>query len=254
MEAIGVVLIVFLILVGVALVVGGALFLFFRFRAGDPISIPLRFLLRVYVYVIIIAGLLLLTQGLSDLLQSGLGSGLGKDFSYRPVYVGVKPVPFRVAPPPPGVAADELTAEEREELRRNSEEQERIRIEQQRESREKGLDRALEEGLLKGVSFTIIGAIIWAVHLLGRRWLETREERESPLNQIYLILVVVIFGIITIVNLPQAVFENLRFYLLEPLDEFSRLSPPGGKLSTSIVTLPIWITYLVGAIRAARKS
>ena len=253
MEAIGVVLVVFLILVAVALVFGGAIFLFFRFRAGEPVSIALRFLLRIYVYVIIIAGILLITQGLSNLLQAGLGSGLGKDFSYRPVYVGFKPVPVRVAPPP-GEPANELTAEEREEIRQYSEEQERIRIEQQSEARRKGLDRALEEGLVKGVSFAIIGAIIWAVHLLGRRWLETKEERESPLNRIYLIIVVVIFGIITIVNLPQAVFESFRFYLLEPLDEFSRQSPPGGKLSTSIVTLPIWIFYLVGAIRAARKS
>ena len=73
------------------------------------------------------------------------------------------------------------------------------------------------------------------------------------MNRGYLIIMVVIFGLVTLINLPQAVFEGSRFYLLEPLNEFSRNSPPGGKLALSIVTLPIWIVYLVGAIRAARR-
>ena len=108
--------------------------------------------------------------------------------------------------------------------------------------------------MIEGVSFAVIGAIIWIVHVLGRRLLETQEERESTLNRIYLIVLVVIFGVITIVNLPQAVFEGIRFYFLDPVDEFSNLGQPGGKLSLSIAALPIWIVYLVSAIRDVRRA
>jgi hypothetical protein len=90
--------------------------------------------------------------------------------------------------------------------------------------------------------------------VLGRRWLEKPDERDSPLNRVYLSVLVVIFGIITLVNLPQAVHETLRFYLLDPLDEFSKPSPPGGKLAFAIVALPIWIVYLQGTIRMVRRG
>jgi len=255
LEAIWIALIVFLVLVAVALVVGGGLFLFLRFRAGEPIRIPLRFLLRLYMHVVIIAGLLLLTQGFSGLLRAGLAGAAGKDFSYYPAYVGGFPgrEPRPVEPLELKERRD-LTPEELEKLSQIETERQKEELERQREAQRKGLDRALKEGLIEGVSFAIIGAIIWAVHLLGRRWLETDEERESLLNRIYLILIVVIFGIITIVNLPQAVFESFRFYLLDPLDEFNRSSPPGGKLALSIVALPIWITYLLGTIRAVRRG
>ena len=108
--------------------------------------------------------------------------------------------------------------------------------------------------MIQGISFTLIGGIIWGAHLFSRRKLETAKDRSSPISRAYLIIMVVIFGLITIINLPQAVFEGFRFYLLEPLNEFDRKSSPGGKLALSIVTLPIWIVYLVGAIKAARGS
>ena len=127
-------------------------------------------------------------------------------------------------------------------------------LEQQRKDRIQGLERARKEGLIQGISFTLIGGIIWGAHLFARRNLETAEDRNSPINRSYLIIMVVIFGLITIINLPQAVFEGFRFYLLEPLNEFGRSSPPGGRFALSIVTLPIWIIYLVGAIKAARGS
>ena len=121
------------------------------------------------------------------------------------------------------------------------------------ERRRLGLDRALDEGLIEGVSFTIIGALIWLAHVLGRRTVDRPEDEESPLNRMYVILITVIFGVITIVNLPQAVFESLRFAVLDPVDQFGRQYQPGGKLAVSVAALPIWLFYLWGAIRSVRR-
>jgi hypothetical protein len=63
-----------------------------------------------------------------------------------------------------------------------------------------------------------------------------------------------VFGVITIANLPQAVFESLRFGLLEPMGRFGHEFQPGGKLALSLTTLPIWLYYLWAAIRAVRKA
>lgn len=246
-------LIVFLVLVGVSVLIGGVVYLVQRLRSGAGLVLPMRFLLRLYLYVVIIAGLLLLAQGLAGLLQVGLASALGNDFSYRPVQIGLERRPIAVDPLELK-DRPQLTDAERQRLSEILEQKEQKSLEQRREQRVLGLDRARKEGLIQGISFTLIGAIIWGAHLFARRKLETPEGRNSPINRGYLIIMVVIFGLITIINLPQAVFEGFSFYLLDPIDEFRRGSPPGGKLALSIVTLPIWIIYLVGAIKAARRS
>ncbi len=247
-------LIVFLVLVGVSVLIGGVVYLIQRLRSGSGLVLPMRFLLRLYLYVVIIAGLLLLAQGLSGLLQVGLASALGNDFSYHPVYVGLerKP-PSRTTDPLELKERAQLTEAELDELSKILEQREQDSVEQRREERILGLERARKEGLIRGISFTLIGGVIWGAHLFARRKLETAEDRSSPINRGYLIIMVVIFGLVTLINLPQAVFEGSRYYLLEPLNGFGRTSPPGGKLALSIVTLPIWIIYLVGAIRAARR-
>ncbi len=258
-------LIVFLVLVGVSVLIGGVVYLIQRLRSGSGLVLPMRFLLRLYLYVVIIAGLLLLAQGISGLLQVGLASALGNDFSYHPAYLGLERKPIAIAPlryelqpratdPLELKERAQLTEAELEELSKILAQREQDRIEQNRKQRILGLERARKEGLIQGISFTLIGGIIWGAHLFSRRKLETAEDRNSPINRGYLIIMVVIFGLITIINLPQAVFEGFRFFLLEPLDEFSRNSPPGGRLALSIVTLPIWIGYLVGAIKAARRA
>ncbi len=246
-------LIIFLVLVGVSVLIGGVVYLIQRLRSGSGLVLPMRFLLRLYLYVVIIAGLLLLAQGLSGLLQVGLASALGDDFSYRPVHLELERKPIAVDPLE---LKDRplLTDEDRDALSEILVQKDERSLEQRREDRIRGLDRARKEGLIQGISFTLIGGAIWGAHLFARRKLETAEDRISPINRGYLIIMVVIFGLITIINLPQAVFEGSRYYLLEPLNEFSRNPPPGGKLALSIVTLPIWIIYLVGAIKAARES
>ena len=246
-------LIVFLVLVGFSVLIGGVVYLIQRLKSGTGMVLPMRFLLRLYLYIVTIAGLLLLAQGLAGLLQVGLASALGSDFSYHPVHARIARKPIAVDPLELK-DRPQLTDEERQRLSEILEQKEERNLEQQREDRILGLERARKEGLIQGISFTLIGGIIWGAHLFSRRKLETAEDRSSPINRGYLIIMVVIFGLVTIINLPQAVFEGFRFYLLEPLDEFRRGSPPGGKLALSIVTLPIWIVYLVGAIKAARGS
>ena len=70
------------------------------------------------------------------------------------------------------------------------------------------------------------------------------------MSGVYLTLVTITFGVITIV-LPQAAFETFSYVLLEPLDQHRQ---PGEKLSLSITALPIWLVYLWQAIRAIRHK
>jgi hypothetical protein len=129
--------------------------------------------------------------------------------------------------------------------------QETLRIDKADRDLEQRVDRAREGTVINGASLAIIGAIIWAAHALGRRRLETEEERDDILNRAYLIAALLMFGIAAIVSLVTGIPETLRYFFLDSLD---RHESPGGPLSVAVVALPIWIYYLVSTLRATIKS
>lgn len=222
----------------VAVGIGGVVFVIFRLRTGQGLSISWRSLFLVYFYLMTVISLLVMVGGLSNLVRVGMGAALGKEFSYHASRYAVKmpPPPVRVAPN--GVP----TAEESQEP--TSEEQEA--------ERQKALDRSLQEGLLNGLSFTIVGGIIWGAHLYGRRRLERGAEEGEWLHRLYVIALLLTFGILTLTSLPQAVFDTLRYYVIEEAPEF--YGPPGDRLSTGIVALPLWLYYLWGTFRLVRNK
>jgi hypothetical protein len=129
--------------------------------------------------------------------------------------------------------------------------QETLRIEQADRDLEQRVNRAREGTVINGVSLMIIGAIIWLVHALGRRRLETEEERDDVLNRAYLIAALLMFGIAAIVSLVTGIPETLRYFILDSLD---RHESPGGPLAVAVVAIPIWVYYLILTLRATIKS
>ncbi len=255
MEIVWAILVIFGIIVGLSLLVGVAFTIFRKIRNGDSITIPIKLLITFYLYVGIVAGLLVFTQGAASLLRAGGAEAFGNDFSYSPVQVSVPdegafaPIPSK--PVELKTPAD-LSDAERDEISQILAERDAIQAARREESTRLGLDRAQKEGWIEGIGFTIIGTLIWAAHMVARRKLGRPEDEGSLLDRGYVILLTVVFGIITIVSLPQAVSETIRFALLDPLD--GRTYQPGGELALSIVALPIWLFYLASAIRAARQS
>ena len=252
MEIVWIVLIAFGVLVALGLLVGGAFVLIMRLRSGASLSIDIRMLVRLYLYVGIIAGLLVFTQGASELIKAGAAGIAGKDFSYYPVWVELPEDKENQSQHPLELAdRSDLSAAQLEELSVILAERNERNAKNDEERDRLGVDRAFDEGLIEGISFAIIGALVWAAHMAGRRWIEGPEDRAGPLNRIYLILLTVIFGVITIVSLPQAVFETLRYAVL---DNGGRDGAPGGTVALSITALPIWLIYLWSSIRSVRRG
>ncbi len=221
----------------VAVAIGGLAFVIFRLRTGQGLNISWRALFLVYFYLMTVISLLVMVGGLSNLVRVGLGAVLGKEFSYyspMPYEVQKPPMPVRVAPGEVAVPAEgeQLTPEEQEA------------------ERQKVLDRRFKEGLFNGLSFTMVGGLIWAVHLYGRRRLE-QEEAVEWLHRLYVIALLLIFGILTLTSLPEAVFDTLRYYLIEADRDFFRRAP-AERLSTGMVALPLWLYYLWGTFRLVR--
>lgn len=212
--------------------IGGGIYFVMNMRKGEPINLPLRGMFRLYIYILLLVSLILLSSGLGHLVRFGLASGLGYEFSYTPHYIDIDRDHLSDSGGKPALLTDEEEDQRREE----------------------GLSLAYKEGLIEGISYSIIGGVLWIAHAYGRRKLETVEERTaSLLNRLYLILLLLIFGIATLASLPSAAFEAVR-YLVMGHDGSYRDQAPGGELATAIVSLPIWLAYLRGVILSLRRS
>ena len=227
-----------LILLGLVAAIGVAISFVLRVRSGETVSFPLRLLFRAYLYLISIVSIVILMVGLSGLVQAGLGTALGKEFSYSPSFKSsavLRPVSPEERPLSPGEGLVEPALDEK------------------LTGREEGLDRALKEGILNGLSFTLVGGVVLGLHLWGRRRLESEEERSSMLNRSYLILLLVIFSIAALIALPSAVFDTLQYYILDSGDEF-RQGRPGSRLAAAIVTVPAWAYFLNATLGILRRQ
>ncbi len=222
---------VVLVLVGVVAAAGMAVYIILRLRAGERVGFPLGLLFRVYLYLISIISIVLMASGASALAQAGVAAVLGKEFSYIPSYVATAPPQQKPDVSYQGPSQAELEAQKRQ-----------------------GLDRAMKEGLLNGISLLLVGAVAWGLHTWGRRRLETKEERDGMLHRGYLILLLVVFSVMTLVTLPSAIYDTLRYYILPPLDEFSNSAHPGGRLATAMVSFPVWVYYLNIALQLVRRQ
>lgn len=235
----GEVVLSFMGLLVLGLVIAGAVLIIQRVRRGEGVSLSLRQVLAFYFYVMTVVTLLVAFSGLSRLVQAGLAVPLGKEFSYYPVYYPDSyPVPLRLeAPPapalavPPTVVPPQKGPSPEEEARR-----------------QKGLDQAFKEGILGGLNFTVVGGLFWLVHQWGRRRF---GQNGDMLENLYLIGLLSVFAGLTLYSLPSGINDTLRYYLL---DSGQRFNPPGGRLATAIVALPLWLLYLSATLRRLRAS
>ena len=223
-EGIAIAVLVVLVL---AAVIGGVVFFVYyaaRARSGETESLPLRLLLRVYLYLLSIIGVALLVAGL---VQAGLGAAVNEEFSYRAE--GGTASRSLLSAAGLGIPQPEQSGVEREEA----------------------LERALDEGILRGISVTLVGVVVLGLHVWGRRRLERENERSGTLNRVYLVLLLVILSVVAVTTLPSAIFDTLRYSIL---DSNTAEVTPGGRLAIAMVTVPVWAYYLYATLRALRRE
>jgi hypothetical protein len=255
METVWYVLAGMAVLAGVAVTAAGTIVLFLRLRSREPIQVNLRLVLRVYLHVALVAGLLVLMQGVAGLVRTGFAEAWGNEFSYTPVYV---PLPEDRTPfvPNPLELRDPrtLSEAEQEELSRILADREAMRLELEERRQVLGLDRAKDESILEGASFSIIGAVIVGAHLAGIRGLAGRNDQERTLARVFFLGATIVFGLVTVFSLPEAVYDSLRYAFLDPLEDFGYRYQPGEKLALALVATPVWLLFLWLSIKSVRAA
>ena len=192
-------------------------------RGREAIDLSPRNLLQTYLYAASFAGLVALVYGLAALGNYTLARVAGDDFVY-----GSQALARPVAPAcPPNVPGCAPPFDQQAELRRVADENERRRGEE----------------LLRGITFTVLGALFYGAHLAARRGAVGAEEPQSGLRRSYLMLGTAVFGLATIVLVPTGVYQALANAILpRSLDTFR----PGvaDSLAPGVVSLVVWLIFL----------
>lgn len=210
-------------------VLGGIVLLVVLFvqRGREGIDLSLGALLRAYLYLASLAGVIVFSVGLAGVLAYVLAAGLGRDV----IYGGPQFIPATTVSCPPGQTCPPPVQELRP-----------IRDDR---------DRRQADDLVRGVTFLTFGAIIWGAHWGARRFVGAAGERGGALHRGYLMLGTAIFGVATIALLPMGIYQALSFALV-PFDGAIFRQAAGESLSGGLAALPLWLGYLWLVLRALR--
>lgn len=215
------------------LVVGAAML--FR-RGGDAMDFAPRNLLRLYLYIASLAGIVVLSIGLSGIASAGLAAALGTGFVYGsnsfPVAAIAPACPPNIAPGSPECKPSPADFTERQ-------------------ARE--LERRRGDDLIRGITFAVFGGLFWGGHWAARRRVVGPDEPSLGMRRGYLMLGTVIFGLSTVVLLPMGIYQALSYLILPATDGVYRQGA-GESLSGGLVTLPFWLIYLWLVVREFRRG
>jgi hypothetical protein len=200
-------------------------------RGSGTLDLSLRGLLRVYLYLASLVGIVVLTLGVAGVAAYVLAAAFGRDVIYggpipQPVPAIAPACPPNTTCPPTSTFAPRVIPDERE--------------------------RRQQEDLVRGVTQLVFGGIFWGTHWAARRGLIGGDEPASGLYRAYLILGTAVFGIATIVLLPTGIYQALSQALITAQPNTFRQAA-GESLSGGIATLPVWLLYLWLVQRALRR-
>ena len=194
-------------------------------RGREGVDLSPQAMLRAYLYVGSFAGVLALAFGLSALLNGALATAVGNQIVYggTPVPAVARPCPQGAAcPPEPDIA--QITERQRQES-----------------------DRRRQEDLLRGVTFTVFGALFYGAHRVARRSMYPRNmtvgTHGDGLERAYHLLGTVVFGIGAIALLPAGLYQLLANSLLTIPGDFFRQGV-ADTLTGGVVSTALWLLYL----------
>ncbi|MBM4420167.1 MAG: hypothetical protein FJ034_00990 [Chloroflexi bacterium] len=198
-------------------------------RGRDGIDLSPRALLRVYLYIASLAGIAVLASGLAALVAFSLAQPLGTDAVYGSsgAFASV-PCPAGGVDCKPGPSADDV--------RRMNDER----------------DRRVTEDLVRGITFTALGALFFGAHRAARKAVNS-DEPQSLLLRGYLMIGTVAFGLAAITMLPSGLTTVITNKVAGTSTEFYRQAA-GQELGAGLVALVVWLLYLWLVVRDFRTA
>ena len=206
--------------------IAAGIFVLQRVRSGQPVQLSFRTIAAGYFHLLAMACFLVMTGGIATSLKAGLSNAVGREFSYY--------LPTIARPVPYGTAVGIPPAEE------------------QNVGNRRDVERQYQNDLIQGITLAVVGAVLWGLHIIGRRQV-TPDEARPFFSRAHSTVLLAIFGIVGVVALPVSLYELLRFFLVSAEEGF-RSQPPGASVATALVFVPVWMYYLLDILKRSRRE
>ncbi|HOZ44758.1 MAG TPA: hypothetical protein PLN39_02005 [Candidatus Dojkabacteria bacterium] len=105
--------------------------------------------------------------------------------------------------------------------------------------------------IVNGISFFVSMILIFALHQFGLHMVE-KKEKFDWLRKTYNFLSLIGYSIIGIISIPMATFLLVNYIYFRP-EDITLINPPSIPLAIALVTIPIWITFLIKTLKDKEK-
>ena len=166
-----------------------------------------------YIWLVVLASIIMLAIGLTDIHQSWESFAFGDEFAYAPDYI---PCKFPIE----GDICDGKYVYD---------------------------DLAAERGMVRGITLVtsalLLGGLHWA---FGRKLKDSPEAK--PIYRAFIIIGLMIFGITSLIAIPMAVYTTVSYVMFgleTAIEHRGSADYPGSALATALAFTPIWIAFFI---------
>ena len=109
-----------------------------------------------------------------------------------------------------------------------------------------------KKGLVNGATLTISMLILFAIHRITLLFLE-KKNTISWLKKTYNFISLIIYSVLSIICIPLSIYLLVNYFYFKP-EDIVRLEAPGSVVALAIVSIPLWITFLVLTLKLREKK
>jgi len=109
-----------------------------------------------------------------------------------------------------------------------------------------------KKGLVNGATLTISMLILFAIHKITLLYLE-KKNTTLWLKKAYNFISLIIYSVLSIVSIPFSMYLLINYLYFKP-ESIVNNEAPGGMLALAIVSIPLWIIFLVSTLKLRKQK
>lgn len=109
-----------------------------------------------------------------------------------------------------------------------------------------------KKGLVNGTTLTISMIILFAIHRITLLFLEKKNTIQW-LKKIYNFVSLITYSVLSIVSIPFSIYLLINYIYFRP-EEVVRIEAPGSMVALAIVSIPLWIAFLISTLKLRKKE
>jgi len=108
------------------------------------------------------------------------------------------------------------------------------------------------KGIVNGATLTISMLILFAIHRIAILFLE-KKGTIMWLKKAYNFISLILYSTLSIIALPIATYLLINYIYFKP-ENLDRIETPGGAIALALVSIPLWIVFLISTLRLREKK